>query len=324
MGGKSYDRDVYSSSSSSAWSSGYSSYSNSSYSSDVANRKLSSSSLSSDMLPNHKNLVSKSKNPIIVVLDVTGSNIEFAKILYDKLPMLYGQIEQQGYLPDFDISICAVGDAYTDDYPMQIGDFAKGIELDAQIEKIVLESGGGGQRMESYELMAYYLLQKATFEKGSEPIIFFIGDEAPYPKVNKKQAEKFGIPCEKELDPFAALREKMKDNVYMLLNPYCRRSFYELITSEWEKRLAPEHVIKMLEEKSVVDLMLGIIAMTANTRSLENYTVDMLNRGQTQARIANVTQSLKKLSTTMEMVKVEGDMTTVTPTRKTMQKGKRL
>ena len=36
-----------------------------------------------------------------IVLDVTGSNINFARLVYDKLPMFYGEIEQKGYLNDF-------------------------------------------------------------------------------------------------------------------------------------------------------------------------------------------------------------------------------
>ena len=93
MGGSTYDRDVYSGSSSSGWG-------NSSYSAS----RLSSSTLDSTLLPNGKIIESKTKTPIIVVLDVTGSNINFARVVYDKMPMFYGQIEQQGYLKDFDIS----------------------------------------------------------------------------------------------------------------------------------------------------------------------------------------------------------------------------
>lgn len=296
MGGSSYDRDVYSSSSSSGWGSSYSSFGASSYSS----QRLSSSTLHSSMRANGKILESKTKTPIIIVLDVTGSNIDFAKVVYDKLPMFYGQIEQKGYLNDFDVAICAVGDAYSDDYPMQIGSFAKGIKLDSWIEKLVLEGNGGGQRKESYELMAYYLLQNTRFAPGSKPIIFFIGDEMPYPTVNKSQAKEFGIEClEGGIEPFGLLREKVDDNVFMLLNKYCGRRFESDITSCWQKLLAPEHVIKIREEKSIVDLMLGIISMVSESRTLETYKIDMLGRGQTQSRIDGVSESLSGLASTI-------------------------
>ena len=130
MGSYSYDRDVYSSSSYSNW--GSSSYSAS---------KLSSDTLDDSVKPNGKKIKSSSKNPIIIVLDVTGSNINFARLVYDKLPMFYGEIEQKGYLSDFDICVCAVGDASCGSYPIQIGTPAKGLEIDSWMEKLVLESG---------------------------------------------------------------------------------------------------------------------------------------------------------------------------------------
>ena len=323
MGGSSYDRDVYSDSSSSGWGSSYSSFGASSYSAS----KLSSTDLDDCMLPNNKILESKTKNPIIIVLDVTGSNIEFARVVYDKMPMLYGQIEQKRYLKDFDIAICAVGDAYTDDYPMQVGDFAKGIELDSWLEKLVLEGYGGGQEKESYELMAYYLYKNTKFVPGSDPIIFFIGDEAPYPSVSMNQAARFGIDCVEGgcSNPFELLRRKSNDNVFMLLNKFCGRNFKNEITSAWQKVLAPEHVIKINEEKSIVDLMLGIISMHSSARTLETYKVDMLDRGQTHERIERVSQSLEGLSKTLVPVKISGTITNVTSSEnKSTQKGRRL
>lgn len=320
MGGSSYDRDVYSGNSSSGWGSS-SSFGASSYSAS----RFTSSSLDSLLNPNGKILESKTKSPIIVVLDVTGSNIDFARVVYDKLPMFYGQIEQKGYLEDFDISFCAVGDAYTDFYPLQICDFAKGVELDSWLEKIVLEGRGGGQGMESYELAAYYLYKNTKFVAGSEPIIFFIGDEAPYPSVNQSQAQKFDIECsEGGIQAFDLLRKKVNDNVFMLLNKYCGREFEETITTCWEKLLAPEHVIKMGEEKAIVDLMLGVISMVSSARTLETYKVDMLGRGQTQERIESVSRSLKGLSTALVPVKVSGAITQTESTQKSTQKGKRL
>lgn len=314
MGGPSYDRDVYSSSSSSSW--GTSSYSS---------EKLSRSTLDKSMKPKGKILESKTKNPIIVLLDVTGSNINFARLVYDKSPMLYGQIEQKGYLKDFDICFCAVGDAYTDEYPLQVGEFAKGIELDSWLEKLVLEGGGGAGRRESYELAAYYLYKNVKFAKDANPIIFFIGDEMPYKSVYEPQAKEFEIPYleQEATKPFELLRKKTNDNVFMLLNKYCGREFKSDITKCWQELLAPEHVIKVGEEKAVVDLMLGIISMVSSTRTLDSYKIDMKDRGQTSARIASVSKSLENLSTALVPIKMTGDITT-TSSGRTTQRAKRL
>ena len=287
MGGSSYDRDVFSSSSSASWGS-----------SSTSASKLSSSSLDSLMNPKGKILKSGAKTPIIIMLDVTGSNINFARLVYDKLPMFYGQIEQKGYAEDFEIAVCAVGDAYTDKYPLQISEFSKGIELDSWMEKLVLEGGGGGQKSESYELAAHYLTEMTEFNADANPIVFFIGDEFPYPTVNKGQAEHFDIPLAEPIDPFPALRKKFGDNVFIFLNKYSGRDFDSEITQAWESRLAPEHTIKVNEEKAIVDLMLGVLAAIAKV-SLKTYTIHMLERGQDTARIETVSDSLKNLSTAL-------------------------
>ena len=288
MGSYSYDRDVYSGSSYSSW--GASSYSTS---------KLSSTSLDSSVKPNGKVMKSNSKNPIIIVLDVTGSNINFARLVYDKLPMFYGEIEQKGYLDDFDICVCAVGDAKCDDYPIQIGTPAKGLEIDTWMEKLVLESGGGGQRTESHELMAHYLLNATEFRSDATPTIFFIADEKPYDKVSKNEASEIGLPIEKDYSPWDELNKKYKNNVYVMLNKYCGRSFDSDITDAWKKVLAPEHTLRIPEEKAIVDLMLGVLAI--QKQDLDIYALDMKNRGQTTARIEGVTSSLQNLSNSVAL-----------------------
>jgi hypothetical protein len=305
MGSPSYDRDVYSGSSYSSWGE-----------SSVSTAKLSSSRLDSSMLPNGKIIKSDAKTPIIIVLDVTGSNINFAKLVYDKFPMFYGELEQKGYLEDFDISMCAVGDMASscgeldgDDYPIQISDFAKGIEIDSWIEKIVLESGGGPGKMESYELMAHYLINNTEFKSDSKPMLFFIADEKPYPKVKPAQAEKIGLPIQDAYDPFPQLNEKFGDNVYVMLNKY-GGSFDEDITNAWKRSLPNQHVIRIPEEKAIVDLILGVIAL--QKKDIEEYAIDMRGRGQTNGRISEVSSSLKELSDITALARVE-DVTTNLP-----------
>lgn len=294
MGSCSYDRDVYSGSSYSAWGS-----------SSKADEVFTSSYLDDSLKPNGKKIISDSKNPIILALDVTGSNINFAKLVYDKLPMFYGEIESKGYLDDFDLTICAVGDAYTDSYPIQIGTPAKGIEIDSWIEKLVLEGYGGGQEKESYELMAHYLANSCEFRKDADPILFFIADEAPYPYVNLNQAKEIGLPIIEEYSPWDKLNSKFNDNVYTMLNKYCGNSFVSSITNSWNKVLKPEHLIKIPEEKAIVDLMLGVIAL--RTKELDNYAIDMQLRGQTVGRIEGVTSSLEALANSTALVNISGD-----------------
>ena len=311
MGSYSYDRDVYSSSSYDAWSV-----------SGTSKRKLNKVRLEENMLPNGKIIKSDAKTPIVIVLDVTGSNINFARLVYDKFPMFYTELEQKGYLEDFDISICAVGDAYTDDYPVQINDFAKGLELDANMENIVLESGGGGQGCESYELIAHYLANNTVFRKDANPMVFFIADEAPYSELNINQAKEIGLCAEKGCDPFKELNKKFKNNVFVMLNKYCGERFEESITRAWKKVLNENHLIKIPEEKAIVDLILGAIAI--QKKDLEVYALDMKNRGQTVHRIEGVTSSLTALSNSTELMNIDADINMNLSLKPKGNKGRRI
>ena len=70
--------------------------------------------------------------------------------------MFVGQIMMQGYMEDPSICFAAVGDANSDQAPLQITEFAEGSAIDNQLSKLWLEGGGGGQHYETYELAAYF------------------------------------------------------------------------------------------------------------------------------------------------------------------------
>src|SRR3954468_9211039 len=59
--------------------------------------------------------------PIVVALDVTRSRGDDTKLMYEKLPMLMGQIELHAYVENPGISFAAVGDATSDQAPLQVG-----------------------------------------------------------------------------------------------------------------------------------------------------------------------------------------------------------
>lgn len=326
MGGFSYDRDDYDTSSSWSSSSSYSSSScgDSDYSSMAASR-MSARTLDESMLPNHR-IASNSKHPIIIVLDVTGSNIDLARIVYDKAPMLYGQIEQKKYLDDFDICFIAVGDTEGDLYPLQVGNFAKGIDIDSYLEKIVLEGHGQGNDGESYEVAAYYLTHYMDLPAGAKPIIFFQGDEPTHGKPTKDSVLSAGIPDFNgdTSDVWKALRRICDDNVYMLLGKYNGSYWDKPIENHWKALLADEHVIRVHEDKAIADLILGVVSMVSSARDMESYKVDMIERGQTQKRIENVTDSLKNLSTALAVVNMNTSISATTATKKTNSKAKRL
>ena len=65
------------------------------------------------------------------------------------------------------------------------------------------------------------------------------------------------------------------------------------------------NIIPIFDEKSIVDVMLGLISTNSGKRDLDSFTVDMKNRGQTTKRIETVRSSLAENSKAL-VVKVDG------------------
>src|SRR5712691_12865811 len=88
---------------------------------------------------------------IAVLFDVTGSMGGVPRVLQAKLPQLLGLLLRKGYVRDPQIMFGAIGDATCDSAPLQVGQFESDNRMDGDLERIVLEGGGGGQKRESYE-----------------------------------------------------------------------------------------------------------------------------------------------------------------------------
>ncbi|MFV2018150.1 hypothetical protein [Micromonospora sp. LOL_023] len=128
---------------------------------------------------------------ITVLFDVTGSMGTVPRILQEKLPQLLGMLLRKGYATDPQILFGAIGDATCDRAPLQIGQFESDNRMDEHLGNILLEGGGGGQMMESYELAMYFMARRTTIDcydrRGKRGYLFIIGDEMAYPKVKARE-----------------------------------------------------------------------------------------------------------------------------------------
>lgn len=130
---------------------------------------------------------------IAVLFDVTGSMGTVPRVLQTKLGALMRLLIQKGYVDDPQVLFGAVGDAYTDRVPLQIGQFESGLEMDDDLGRIFLEGGGGGQVHETYELGVYFMAHHTTIDcydkRGKKGYLFTIGDEKPYEVVRKQHVQ---------------------------------------------------------------------------------------------------------------------------------------
>eukprot|EP00771_Trimastix_marina_P001043 gnl/Trimastix_PCT/2088.p1 GENE.gnl/Trimastix_PCT/2088~~gnl/Trimastix_PCT/2088.p1 ORF type:complete len:304 (+),score=46.78 gnl/Trimastix_PCT/2088:106-1017(+) len=262
-----------------------------------------------DTNPLDRTIVSFHQNPVIVALDVTGSMGEWAKIIWAKLPMFYGQLLMQGYLEEPGLMFAGVADAYDCQRPLQVTEFAQGSEIDCQLSKMCTFLSGGGNNRESYALACWYFLSRIQFpnlEPGTKPYLFLTGDEGLFDEVLVDHIRSFygveGIPEAnvKTEDLFRQMRDKFE--IFLLHKNYgtstsaSNLAFNERVKAQWVRMLGEERILHLDDPKACVDTMLGAIALSRGRRTLDRYAVDMTDRGQTSERLEEVQRALQSLS----------------------------
>ena len=213
------------------------------------------------------------------------------------MPMFYGQIMMQKYLEDPALSFCAVGDVTCDRAPLQIAEFGQGKGIDQMISKMYLEGGGGGNQHESYDLAAYFYATHVNLINPEIPFFFITGDEGFWETTSAQNITKIfgqGIKTNqiKSVEYWKDLMTKF--NVFHIKKPFSNVNSDKTIRQQWTATLGEERVLDIVTPKACVDVMLGAIALTSGSRDLEGYIKDMRDRGQTEDRITEVINALKK------------------------------
>jgi len=62
--------------------------------------------------------------------------------------------------------------------------------------------------------------------------------------------------------------------------------------NKWAQWVGKYHIIRLPEAKAIVDILLGVISITAGSRTWATYLDDLKERGQTEQRIQVVQNSL--------------------------------
>ena len=293
MGGGYYDRDVGETSSAG--------FGDLSFTDDAKNAMV-QKSLHTDLDPLNRSIKCTNNMPLVVAMDVTRSRGDDSKILYDKVPMLFGQIMMHNYLEDPAISFAAIGDATSDNAPIQICDFDSGKQLDDWLTKIWLEEGGGGTGQESYELLAYYYARHCELPDGKKGLFFITGDEGYYPQIPSERIKNvFGdsVSSLNAIDVYKELQEKF--DVYFL---FPKKGFDVRkadINAEIMKRLAREggksgdvHVSLIWQNRN--DLDIHVIAPSGEeifygrkkSKCGGELDVDMNVRGESMQPVENI------------------------------------
>jgi len=214
--------------------------------------------------PVGRSVATDSPTPLVVAVDVTGSMGEWPKIIFEKLPVLYN--EAKLHLPDVAISFSAIGDANIDAYPLQVCDFKKGKPLEADINGLCPEGGGGGGIKESYELCAYFYARHCATPRSKRALFVFCGDEGFYERIKVGTLKKMvGDTVARDVDSFDAFRDLRKSfETYMLRVPYTADAEKDqFIHDQWVRALGAQNVLRMEDPKRIVDCIIGLAAILA-------------------------------------------------------------
>jgi hypothetical protein len=226
---------------------------------------------------------------IAVLFDVTGSMGAVPRLLQAKLPKLLGLLTGTGgacYVEDPQIMFGAIGDATCDRAPLQIGQFESDNRMDGDLERILLEGGGGGQKRESYELAMYFMTRHTStdcFEKrGKRGYLFIVGDEMAYSSVSPNEAnawigDTFDRPL--ALPSIVAELTGRWDTYYMLPKGAAYAGDGEVL-GFW-RGLLGENVLELADLDAVCETIALTVGIGEEAIDLEEGLADLLNVGST-------------------------------------------
>jgi hypothetical protein len=230
--------------------------------------------------------------PIAVFFDVTGSMGGIPRTLQTKLASLMDVIIAKAHLKDPQILVGAIGDSTCDTYPFQVGQFESDNRFDEALRSIILESGGGGQNMESYALayrFAAYHTATDSFEKrGKKGYLFTMGDEMPWPTVTKNDVLRiFGVEAEgDETVEELIVKAQEKWEIFHLFSMDGSFATATRIHDRW-RNLLGERFVKVDDSSLVCEIIAGLIYMLETAADVDTIVNDIGLKGAAGASVKN-------------------------------------
>jgi len=221
---------------------------------------------------------------IAVLFDVTGSMGTVPRTLQKELPKLLGLLKEGGYAADPQLLFGAIGDATCDRAPLQVGQFESDNRMDKDLERILLEGGGGGQKTESYELAMYFMARHTVTDclekRGKRGYLFIIGDEMPYPAVKPREVSSW---IGDELPQPVGLRNLVAQltrrwDTYFILPAGASYAGDGQVLGTWRSLLG-QNVIELADLDAVCETIALIIGLAESVIDLNDGLDDLADVG---------------------------------------------
>lgn len=211
--------------------------------------------------------------PIIIALDVTGSmGMVPHRLITGDFPEIMKKIMDEG-ISHPQVCFVGIGDHISDNAPIQVGQFEASDELlDKWLKTIWLESGGGGNGGESYQLAWWFAAKHVSADhitkRDKKGILITIGDEPVHKSMDGRIVKSlFGYDPEvPTVLTSQILKEALEswDIYHINLNDYIGGS--PKVQAGW-KELLGDHVITTENQtgNDIAEIISGIILKSAGT-----------------------------------------------------------
>jgi hypothetical protein len=206
-------------------------------------------------------------NAIIISLDVTGSMDRVVRGIHADLPRLFELLVGHDCIPHPQVMFAAVGDATCDAVPLQVGQFESDNRMDQNLENMILEGGGGGQKTESYELMLYVAARHTVTDcwakRQHKGYLFMIGDEMAYDTVKADQVRRHigidpgaDVPIDQIIDDV-----RLRYHVYFVIPGGASNGRDREVIGFWNRHLGQEHVLRLDHPRRTSECIARTIGM---------------------------------------------------------------
>lgn len=239
---------------------------------------------------------------IAVIFDETGSMGDVPRVLQTKLGALMKVLIQRGYVEHPQILFGAVGDAYSDAVPLQIGQFESGLEMDDDLAKLFLEGNGGGQVHETYELGLYFIARHTSIDcwekRGQKGYLFTIGDEKPYDVVRRQQVQQLiGDTLKKDIPVEQIVAEVQERYEYFHIIPTnTSHGQNPDVQARW-KGLLGERVLLLEDAAAVCETIALAIGLCEGTLdNLADGAADLVGSGADRGATATASTALNRFA----------------------------
>jgi len=233
---------------------------------------------------------------IVFALDVTGSMGEIPKLMANQQLPTFMKILLDCKIPDPQLLFMAVGDAISDNAPLQVGQFESTAELmDQWLTWSYLEGGGGGTGEESYELGMYFLAMHSEMDcmvkRKKKGYLFMTGDEMPYPSLSRHIVEAvIGDDLDEDLTCEEIVAELQKSYVPFFIIPDPVRA--KRCERRWRDLLG-DNIIVLDDPVDVCFVTAGAILLSeGRASSIEELAALLSSAGMPADRKSKVVQAL--------------------------------